>query len=375
MSQFKIDYLDPFGVYVKTLKVWFRLEYNRVENSIGSLTVDLPFIYPTGFFKVDGRLLVYVKENPFSQEYLDGDTIYLIRLVTEKIDEQGKHYIHILAHDTIDIVDRRIVAYAAQTSYSKKENMTAEVMIKAIMRENFGSLATDTDRDITSHMTIEPDHSPAQTTIAMTKLFPWQLVLPLIQDICTESREMNNEYLCFDVVPSGGILEFRTYIGQRGSNRGSTSQKPLVFSYANQSLSYQSVSFDASEEKNYIYCGGQGNEENRVIKTASDTARIGLSPFNRIEDFYNATRYENADAVQSEANVQLSKMKATTKFNGHIVQRTNLIFGVDYHFGDVVLAKIEGRSIDVHLNGFSRLVEESGNVETRIFARGLEDSL
>lgn len=374
MSLFKINYFTPFGIYSKTIKIWYRLEYNRVENEIGSLTLDLPAIYPEGLFIVDGRLMVYVRETQFSPEYLDGDGVYFIRLVTEKIDEQGKHYIHILAHDAIDIISRRIVAYAAQTSYAKKTAI-AEVMIKDIMRENFGSSATDTARNITNYMTIEPNASPAQTTVSMTKTFAWQLILPLIQDICQESRELNNEYLCFDIVPNDNILQFRTYIGQRGSNRGTSSPKPLVFSYSNQGLSYQSVTFDSSNEKNYIYCGGQGDESNRVIKTASDSARIALSPFNRIEDFYNATRYENSDAVQSEANVQLAKMKATTKLNGHIVQKTNLLFGIHYNFGDIVIAKIGRRSIDVHISGFSRLVDENGKVETRIFARGLEDIL
>lgn len=369
MSQFRLFYNDPFGIYAKTINTWYRLEYNRVENDIGSLTVDLPAIYPSGFFKIDGRLMVYVRENPFAPEHLDGEGVYFIRLVTEKTDEQGKTYIHILAHDAIDLVNRRIVAYASDTAYTKKTT-NAEAMIKAIMRENFGSLATDTNRDITAWMTIQPDLG--QTTVTMEKSFAWQLVLPIIQDICAESRDNNNQYLCFDVVPNQGIFEFRTYIDQRGSYRGLRSAKQLIFSYDNQALSYSAITFDSSNEKNFIYAGGQGQESDRVIKTAYDSARIALSPFNRIEDFYNAS-HETGDGVQSDANTQLAKYSNKIKFNGHVVQKTGLVLGINYSFGDVVVAKIGDYSFDVHISGFSRMIE-GGIVETSIMARNLEEN-
>lgn len=372
MQRYRIVYLDPSGGYIDTIYKFVRLEYNRNENKIGSLTLDLPPIYPAGFFKVDGRLEVYVKDIENNAEYLDGETQYFIRLVREKTDEQKQKTIHILAHDAIDILDRRVVPYASETAYCKKTNH-AELMIKEIMRENFGASATDTNRDITAWMTIQADFN--QTTVDMTKTFAYQKVLPLIQDICDESRDENNEYLCFDVVRvSEKLLQFRTYIGQRGSNRGMSSPSPLIFSYENLGLSYSSIAFDSSEERNFIYAGGQGERDDRVIKTAANWDRIGLSPFNRFEDFFNASHNETADAVQSDANAQLAKMAAKISFNGHIMQRQKLIFGVHYNFGDIVVAKIGDHTFDVHLTGFSRLSEE-GKSETTIFARSMEDSL
>lgn len=370
MSQYRVEYLDPFGGYIKKIDLFYRLEYDRTENDIGSLQLDLPPVYIAGFFKTDGRLSVFVKDNQSSMERLDGFTQYFIRIVTEKTDEQGKRYIHILAHDAISLVDRRIVAYASMSSQAKKTAF-AEEIIKAIMRENFGSLATDANRDISDWMTIQPDLG--QTTVSITKTFAWQLVLPLIQDICKESRDNNNEYLCFDVVPYEGKLEFRTFIGQRGNNLGLSSSRPVIFSYDNLGLSYASISFNSNTEKNFIYAGGQGQEEDRVMKTAYDSARIALSPFNRIEDFYNASRESGDDGVQSEANTQLAKMSSKIAFNGHIVQRPGLIFGVDYNFGDIVVAKIGDNNFDIHITGFSRVISE-GKSEVTIFARNLDDN-
>lgn len=372
MSRFSLTYYDPLGGYVCKIDKFIHLEYGRTENDIGSLVLEVPQIYVNGFFKVDGRLEVMVKESDFSAEYRDGDTVYFIRQVITKVDEQRKRYIHILAYDTISLLNRRIIAYKAGSSQSTKTG-TADYIIKQIMRDNFGDLATDTARDLSAWLSIE-DYATGKSSVSMTKSFAWQIVLSAIQEICNESRDTNNEYLCFDIVPYNDIFQFRTYAGQRGANRGIGSYKPITFNYDDLSLSYASIAFDSSTEKNYIYAGGQGQEDKRLVMVAKDDGRINLSPFNRIEDFYSCVNSATEAAVQSEANAQLAKMASAIKFNGHIVQRTNLLFGVHYNFGDIAVASIEGYTFDVHLSGFTRTVEENGAVATSIMARNLDSS-
>lgn len=371
MSQYRIVYLDQFGSYIGTIYKFNLLEFGRSENKFSSLSLDLPPIYTSGYFRVDGRLEVWRKPDGSDAEYLEGETQWFIRLVREKTDEQGMKLLHILAYDAVQIVDRRIVAYYSEDPMAKMEEK-AEVMIKKIMRQNFGSLAIDPSRNISQYLAIQPDL--AQTTVTMNKSFAWQKILPLIQDICDESYKDNDEYLAFDIVRISEMsLEFRTYAGQRGVDRGLSSGSPMTFSYENLSLNYASIAFDSMDERNFIYAGGQGYEDNRVIKTAYNSARISMSPFNRCEDFYNASHNSDSAEVQSDANAQLAHTAAKVVFNGHIAQIPGKIFGVDYNFGDIVTAKIGEYQFDVHLSSYSIRADE-GKEEVSVFARNLDDS-
>src|SRR5690606_15736220 len=91
----------------------------------------------------------------------------------------------------------------------------------------------------------------------------------------------------FDIVapePSG--LQFRTYIGQRGTDHAfATSTNPIQVASEAGTLDEVERSFDYSDEVNWVLAAGQGLGADRAIATAGDNARILLSPLNRREAF------------------------------------------------------------------------------------------
>jgi hypothetical protein len=372
IASYTIIYKDRFGNPKTTIYRWFKLEYAKKEGDFGSLYLDLPDIYPPGFFDIDGRIEVW-RQIGASQPYLEFDTFWMIRLIRKKYSK-GDIYIHLLCHDATNIIDRRIVAYPCSSSYTTK-NTNADKMILAIARENFGTLATDSARNISAYLDIDEDPSTSVCPV-FEKSFCRQKVLPLFQDICEDSIN-NGVYLTFDVVYNNfGKPIFKTYVGQRGVDRTGkiSGVQKFVFSVESGNLEYATVSGDFSEEYNFIYAGGSGKDDTRIIATAYNDSWINVSPYNRREDFIDARDDEDIATVQSEANIRLAQAGPKLIVNGHIIQTKDSIYGYHYKYGDVVIFNNSGLTIPIHLDTVNVVVYGSGDEDIKIYTRNLEDS-
>jgi hypothetical protein len=365
-----VVYSDPLGNHMFDITKWIKLEYIRKEKDFGFLYLDLPpNKFPKGTFAIDGK--IEVLRRPIGGTFKrDMDAVWFIRLIRYKIDENQKPSLHILAHDAVSLIDRRIIPYSAKTTKGKKKQ-AADDMMKDIVYENFGAGATDANRNISDWFFTDGKYANAPV---IEKEFAYQKILPLFQEICEESNTKGT-YLSFDVVYNTPTkLRFSTYTGQRGVYRGINSDNPVVMSIANGALSYGSYAKDHTEERNYIYAGGRGEDEDKIISQVSSTSRINISPYNRIEDWIDAKDIEDPKAVTSQANERLSETAPKTSVNGHISQTRKLLYGVDYNFGDVVAATIEGYTLDVHLDTVHIVVDHTGAEQIKVYTRNLDDS-
>jgi hypothetical protein len=334
------------------------------------LYLDIPpNKYPKGTFAIDGRFEVW-RRSTGGVYKRDMDAVWFIRLIRYKVDENQKHYLHILAHDAVSILDRRIIPYSAKTTKGKKKQ-AADDMMKDIVYENFGAGATDSSRNVSSWFFADGKYANAPV---VEKEFAYQKILPLFQEICEESTTLGT-YLSFDVVyDSQTSLRFATYTGQRGVDRGSNSDNAITFSLENGSLSYGSYAKDHSEERNYIYAGGRGEDEDKIISQVSSASRIAISPLNRCEDWIDAKDIEDPKSVKSQAQQRLAETAPKTSINGHISQTNDLLYGIDYEYGDVVIAQVLGNTMDVHLDTVHIVVDSSGEEQLKVYTRNLDDS-
>lgn len=372
MADYQIFYRDPWGNLVTVITEFFQLDMVRKENDWGSLQLDLPPIYPTNFFQRDGKLEVW-RTAPGRSMYMEGESPYFIRKIIYKDDEQGKNRIHLLAHDAVHLLDRRIVIpNTDHANHHQKKTGCADDLMKAIMHENYGNLCEDVLRDMetSGRLTIAVNTSSATS---ITDDFAWQKILPLFQKFAQQSTDAGI-YLAFDIVyTSPTTLEFRTYTTARGIDRGSTSNNSYILGTDGMGLSYASAIFDYTQEATHIYAGGNGEYPAQIYKTAFDTARSGQSPFGMIEDYVDATD-DDPVVIQSRANQLLQARMNKFAINGHIEQGPQSIYGVHYGFGDIVCVSYHGYNINVHLDGIEIIVDETGREEIRIMARNLEEA-
>lgn len=350
MADYEILLLDPFGVQLAVLDGFTSLDYVRTVNGVGSLSLTIPKMYDDLMFRgndinIDSRIEIRRRIGSGSFQ-LDTSTQWLIRNAKKILTDKGDRYTTLSAKDVNDLLDRRIVAYASGSAQAEKTTVCDD-LIKAIVRENLGSSATDTARDWSSYLAVQADLSLAPS---IGKAFSRRNVLQVLQEIALSSYQAGT-YLAFDVVAtSQSQLEFRTYIGQRGiDHRWPTSTSPLLFGAEFGNLTDIVRGYDHSEEVTYGYSGGQGQGASRAIGTASDSVRIGQSPFGRIEQFSDARQTSSATLLADEADMIVKNGLPKNTFEARIIDTPQATYGLHYGFGDYVTAVFEGESIDCRI--------------------------
>lgn len=364
-------YRTGTGGFIASINNYIRIETIRVEKNYGSLYLDVPDIYVFGYFKLFGILEVWKARAGFPS-VLEGDTCYIIVTVEYKDDESGKRYIHIVGYDANFIIKSRINPYYSNSAKAKMTGKPDD-LIKAIMRNNAGSLVDDPLRDLSTYLVIADDEGLC--TPEITEAFAWQEVLPELQQICNRSMDENGQYLSFDITYDNEHFKFyfNTYVGQRGVDRGGSSTNPVVLSITRASLSYSSLTYNAQDAVSVVYAGGQGYEDKRTIQVAKDDAMISLSPFARVEDFYNASDESLPENVLSAAKGYLASHGIISALNGHIAQTPGSLYEIHYGFGDIVVGKYRGVNINIHLDRV-HMVDDASTQKIEIYARNLEDN-
>jgi hypothetical protein len=273
-----------------------------------------------------------------------GESPFLLVDARQEIDTSGREVITVTGFSAAYIMHWAIVAYNAGTSQSAKTDY-ADDMIKEIADENVGSSATDTDRDMSSYLTIETDNSSG---VSLTKGFARRHLDVVFSELCDASAA-DGTRLYWDVVLSspGNLssrtLELRTYKNHRGDDRGLSSVNQMIFSVKRGNLENVWRKVDYRDTINYAYGLGQDVESSRNVQTASDSTRINASPWGRIKEGVKNATFSNSDAgVTAEAKALLRQSRPRLTVAGKIKITPNSLYGVHYNFGDLVVVESFG---------------------------------
>ncbi len=362
MAEYQIILHDAFGNQLAYLDNFYRLEYARKVNDIGALSINLPDDWDINLFKVDGRIAVM--RSVGGPLYLEGETLWLIRKIERILSDTGEIFKRISCVDTVDLLRRRIVAYHAGSAQAEKNVATAvDDMMKDIVDENMGATATDTARDWSSLVSIQPDLSQC---IVVTKAFAYRNVLTVLQELAKLSFEADGTYLAFDIVATGmDTLQFRTYTEQRGiDHRVAVGQPSITFGPEWGNATTAERTFDHSEEWTYVLAAGQGEEAARDWSEGIDATRTGISPFGRIEYFRDARHVPlgSAALLADEQEAALYEGRPRRSFTASVLDTASCTYGLHYRFGDRVTVQFGKESFDARIEGIHVTLE--GGAET-----------
>lgn len=360
ISNYEVRFLSQSGYVQAVLDTFVKMEYTRTVNQPGWLSITIPpDIISFNLIRPDTRIEVrrQVDGKPF---YTDMETQWLIRRWSKSLSSNGEKLVTLGGPSALDILRRRIVAYDSGSAQADKGATDADNLMKDIVDENFLASATDTTRRITSYLSLQADASAGPH---VTKAFSRRNVLTVLQEISDTTVDRGTP-VYFDIVPSGtSAFEFRTYIGQRGTNRSSTGGRPFIFSPEYQNLTDCQIEYDHSEEITYAYAGGTGVGAARTIGVGSNVIRMTTSPLNRCEGWVDA-RNSEADAAQlaDEAKASVYKNRPKTPFTGKIIQTPTSRYGVEWLWGDKVIQEFDGIIQDVMI--YQVKVSVEGGQET-----------
>jgi hypothetical protein len=355
MADYRADLYSQFGVLLAQIDTFFSIDVVRVVNDVGVLVIEVPSIYDSFIFYNNGILDDVVPDNRIQLMrrvgagtfYVYTDTQWFIRDARKVLTGDGKRITVIKALCANNLLTRRIVAYDSGSAQADKSDQ-ADDLIKAVVRENLGSLATDPLRSISSYLTVQADSGSAPT---ISKAFSRRNLLDIFREVALSSYK-NGTYLAYDiVVNSPTVLDFRTYIGQRGiDHRWPASNNALLFGPEHGNLTNIVRGYDHTQEVTYAYSGGQGIGTARVIGAASDTIRIAQSPFGRIEKFTDSRMTIDPTILADEADFLVKSGIPINSFIATIVDTPATTYGLHYNFGDYITAVFEGESIDARID-------------------------
>jgi hypothetical protein len=304
-------------------------EYVIPLNDIGRWTITLPADFDPAFIRKDRRISIWRAP---AGGALRRECSGLLTWWQYADTEAGMKTLRMAGPLMTALLKRRIVAYAAGSAEAEKTNQADDLM-KAIVRENLGSLAAAARQD--SWLTVEQDWTLGPS---LSKGFSRRNVLAVLQDIADTARQNGTE-IYFDLAPiNDRDLVFRTYRDQPGRDRSAW----LSVSIETGNLSKPSLTIDYDNEINFAYAGGQGEGALRTIETAEDTARSGLSAFARSEGFADARNDSSSAGVQATADALLTAGRPIIKFTGDLIDQPGTCYGGDWFHGDRLTANYRG---------------------------------
>ena len=351
------------------------LEYARRVNGVGWAKIR----YGLGSFdlqtlRVDSQIQIW-RQPPAGPLVLE--TVCLLREWSLEY-AGGLTTLTLRGPDQNDLLRRRIIAYFAGSEKAQTIDVATDDAMKDIFNENFLAGAGDTARDWSGRgVEVDGDHSEGNT---IKKGYAWRNVLDLLQELNDQSRadgaevffnlEAENLNTTPSAVPDVGFV-FKTYTNQPGSDKTFDTAAPAVFSPEWGTLKGAVLTYDYTDEVNFVYAAGQGEGQHRVTAIASDTDLIADSVFGRIEAFKDARNEETAEGVADAANSKLNESRPRVTFAAELIDVERMRYGVDWFLGDKVTTSVFGLQQDGIIRAVR--VKVSGDGEETIRA-GLEST-
>ncbi len=353
-----------------------RWELARTLNSQGWWSMIVPATFDRRLLAAD-RLMEFWREPTGGREHLLA--VGFLRYWEYIEDSEGAQFIRMGGPDQIGLLNRRIVANVAGSSYTSKTDY-ADDMMKEIVDEQyintanrFGDLYYSRSSAISpDHFEVAPNDSKGKE---LTKDFAWRRVLDVISELAEASAwpsksGQDNFPIFFDNVYTGPAkFVFKTFFDQMGIDRTATAgTAPIIFSEESANLGNPALRFDYTDEVNMCYGGGQGQGSARTIDPENDQPRHNLSVWNYQESFKDARECETTLCVAQAARQEMQDKRPFVQFTGDLLDTPRTRFGVDWNYGDKVTIRYQGYSFDGWVESFRIAVDEDGreNLETSV---------
>jgi hypothetical protein len=349
---YEVRLATPDGIYTDIIDSYANLSYTLVTNDIGTCSIELPPTYPVAKLVKDARIEIW-RGVGFGDMKLEGNTQFLIQTRERATDSNGNKTLRIGALSLNHILKRRVVAYRDDELTLVDIADSADDIMKLIVRTNFGSSATDTNRQIsTDYLSIDSDTSQGQV---VWKKFPHQNVLDTIKEIADASFQLGTP-IFFDIIvdQSPKKLVFRTWAYTRGADRRfSQNKSTLLIGFKHGSIGSYTITDEWSNEIGYVYAAGPGEDDVRDIQVAQDSEIIGKSPYARSELWTDSQDSQTSDNLLNEAGSLLVAHRVRKLFVGKLLSIPQATYGIHWGWGDYVTADVEDEQFDCYVSGVS----------------------
>jgi len=321
--------------------------FTRIVNEIGSFRLALPPSFDTSILRIDNMLQFWRAPQ--------GGRLglwrpYFIRKWRWETTGSAEHLI-ISGPDVNDLLRRRIVAaYSGETQATKDDY--ADDMMKEVVTESMADgvdPTPDAGTRVWADLSVAPDLGDGPS---LGKSFAFDPLLTksgggVLAQIADAAREAGTEVF-FDIVPktissTAITFEFRTYTGQPGMDVSDR----VVFDQERGNLEDPYLEYDATDEANYIYACGGGQEADRIVEQVYRADRYNLSQWNRCEASTQAqSQGTDTDAIREAGRSRLADGRPVWRVGGKPLDTLITRFGIDWDFGYTVRQRYRKTEFD-----------------------------
>ncbi len=351
-SNYTLWLYSAWGTVRGVLPDVLHLRYRRVVNQTGHYRAEhvanrLPCRI---LVRYRAALLPLLEADSRIEIWRDGrlemETCWLVQRVRVLHPAGGSAVIEIGAVPALSLLARRIVAYAVGSPQAER-TAPADVLLKALVRENWGSAASDPARNQSDWLRVAPDAAGmgASEPAPVIALATARQVLLDVAQHASAAAHAAGTLLRFDVVRhTPALLEFRTYLGARGTDRTHPARL-LVLTPDTPGVQQISFSDDHEDAVSLVYAAGQGAERTRQIVALGDPARIARSPFARRERLLDARTARDDAQLATAAQRALANGQPRQTVQVQLRSVAGFAYGREWAWGDRVLVAVAGRVI------------------------------
>lgn len=258
----------------------------------------------------------------------------------------------------LDLIDRRSIRYHADTAGSDKGPSPADNIIKELVRENAGSLATLANGRITDGVT--PGLSVAANTSEAANYSganAYKNLLSAIRDI-GEPLDVD-----FDVEWGGEIaptsFTFVTHHPQLGTDRREGTAVPFAFGLLLGNMTNLSFTVQRTEEITSCLVLGPGES---VLRDTLERTNIHVtdSPWNLREQDQNASNEDTQAGLEAIGDQVLYDKRPAVSVSFAPIQTPQAAYRKQYFLGDIVTAKSRNMVATVKIRAVTINLSDEG---------------
>jgi len=355
----ELKYFHPDGT-AGDMGGWteFKLVYGL--NGIGELVVTVPLKNKrSDYFKQNGICEVWRSLNGTPR--LEGNRIWRLRRYDDYYDNKRRRWAEMHFLDDNDLLDTRIIESFEGTNAGTALIAADDYMKTCVSEQNDSSRAN-------GNLTIAASTTQAAT---VSRITGYNNLYETLVNIHKATQAVVPVF--FDCVrTSTTTSEFRTFYGQRGTNRGASSGQPLVISMEAGNMVEPRLTYDWRQEVNFVYAFGQGEGSSRTVATypASYPSNGALLRESAI-DARNVVVGDTAELTQA-AKVEYEKRLTRPRFSCNIQDTPEFRYSRDFSYGDVLVANYHNHSFDVHVSVIKMEVNNKGKETLTIQVKNYE---
>lgn len=370
MSSYEIWLTTDSGSRLAQLTTFTSLSASRQVNAIGAFSMVLPQSFDINLIGVDRMIQIWRKPNGGSLSLWG---VYFIREWAFST-QGGNEIVSIGGPDVNDLLRRRIVAAYAGSDEASKTDYADDMMKEIVTESQSDSVEPTPDAGTRtwSNFSVQADTSLGPT---ISSSFPYDYVMTSsgrgVLAVLADAAKVAGTEVFFRIHPtvsSGAIsFEFQTTINQPGADVSDR----VIFDLQRGNMQNPSLSYDYTDETNYIYAAGQGEAAERNIQQVYDSERYGSSKWGRIEGFADARNQKTDDGVREAGRNKLNDGRPRIKFTATPVDTAGTRYGIGWNFGDIVTSKYKNREFKSMIRAVSiSVVDNKETVSARLEYEG-----